>query len=100
MIGRGEYLRVELGGREVGLERRASGGGGAILRGARGGHAREPVQALGAERGRPRYADRGQDPPGPDRGAGQGVRAAARITHDRELVDAQRAGDAGDVGRR
>jgi hypothetical protein len=27
------------------------------------------------------------------------VRAAARITHDREPVDAQRVGDAGDVGR-
>ena len=76
MIGRGEYRRVELGGREVGLERRVSGGGGAILRGVGGGHAREPVQALGAERGRPRYAGRGQEPPGQDRGAGQGVRAA------------------------
>ena len=38
--------------------------------------------------------------PGNDRGAGQGVRAAARITHDREPVDARRVGDAGDVGRR
>jgi hypothetical protein len=95
-----EYRRVELGGREVGLKRRVSGGGGAILRGVGGGHAREPVQALGAERGRPRYADRGQEPPGQDRGAGQGVRAAPRITHDREPVDAQRVGDAGDVTRR
>jgi hypothetical protein len=77
-----------------------SGGGGAILRGVSGSHAREPVQALGAERGRPRHADCGQDTPGPDRGAGQGVRPAARITHDREPVDAQRVGDAGDVGRR
>jgi hypothetical protein len=57
VIGRGEYLRVELGGSKVGLERDASGGGGAILRDAGGGHARE-------------------------------------------LVDAQRVGNAGDAGRR
>jgi hypothetical protein len=36
----------------------------------------------------------------PGGGVGQVVRADARITHDREPADAQRVGDAGDVGRR
>ncbi len=72
VIGGSEQFRVERGC-EVGLLRGASRGGGAQLRGAGRGHAGEPVQALGAEQGKPGHADRGLDP----------VRAESRRTPGR-----------------
>jgi len=42
-------------------------------------------------------ADRAEDPLWQERGACQGVRAPTGMAHDRELLDAQRIGDAGDV---
>src|SRR5215211_4322729 len=100
MICRGKQLRVELGRRQVVLQRRASLGGGAQLRRAGGGHAREPVEPLGVVGGQAGRTDRGQDPLGQQRGAGQRVRGPAGMAHDREPLNAQRVGDAGHVGGR
>jgi hypothetical protein len=75
-------------------------------RGAQLGHASwpepiEPVEPLGAERGHPGHDDHTQDAFLKQRGARQGVRTAAGMTHDREPVDAQHVGDCGGVvGRR
>jgi hypothetical protein len=100
MICRGEQLRVELGRRQMVLQRRAPLGGGAQLRRAGGGHPREPVEPLGVVRGQAGPADRGQDPLWQQRGAGQRVRGPAGMAHDREPLNAQHVGDAGHVGGR
>ena len=54
----------------------------------------EPVSGVRAER---RHAHGGGDPVGQQRGAGEGVRAAAGAAHDREPVHAERVGDRGGV---
>ena len=96
-VGRGE-LRVVLGAEPVLLLRRAPGGGGA-QRGRAGGAMPANQSRPSAPNGaRPATLTTASDPAGQQRGAGQGVRAAAGVAHDREPVDAQRVGDRGDVG--
>jgi hypothetical protein len=53
-----------------------------------------------AEWGQAGNADHTQDAFREQRAAGEGVRTVTGVAHDREAVDTQRIGDAGDVGRR
>jgi hypothetical protein len=97
MICRSEGFRIKLGGLQIVLQRCASPGGEQFRR-AGGRHAREPVKPLDAERSQPGHADHAQDAFWQQRAARQGVRTTAGMAHDREQIDAQRIGDAGDVG--